>query len=73
MSGHALAFGLTINGTQKTQPATAGPRNNRKRQLDSLWMVAIDWKRIKLLHDLLLKCTIGSRKTQTRNPGFSRS
>jgi len=28
-------------------------------------------KRINLLHNLLLKCTERSRKTQTRNPGFS--
>ena len=28
-------------------------------------------KRIKLLHNLLLKCTERSRKRQIRNPGFS--
>jgi len=30
-------------------------------------------KRIKLLHNLLFASTERSRKTQTQNPGFSRS
>ena len=45
-------------------------RSNRKRHLGSLCTTTCE-KRIKLLHDLLLKCTECNRKTQTRNPGFS--
>jgi len=54
------------------QWATGARRNNKKRHLDSMWTITGE-KRIKLLHDLLLKCTECSQKTQTRNPGFGRS
>jgi len=45
-------------------------KSNKNRDLDSLWTTTGE-KHIKLLHDLLLKCTECSRKTQTQNPGFS--